>query len=73
MPPLIGAKLGPFQRKAVGQVEGYVLVQEIWDTTAPDLPWCAWPRGSRMEPHVGRNVVMYRSEAAALGLVPKAN
>ena len=70
---MIGAKPGPYERKAIGAVDGYVLVQEIWDTTAKDCPFSPWPRGRQLPQHVGRNVVMYRKEAESLGLVARAN
>lgn len=73
MTQIIGAKPGPYQRKVVALADGYVLVQEVWDTAAPDLPFCSWPRGAQMPPHIARNITMYRKEAEELGLVPKAN
>ena len=69
----IGAKPGPYQRKVLGVADGYVMVQEIWATDSADCPFCAWPRGAQMPPHIARNITMSRKEAEELGLVPKAN
>ena len=46
-----------------------VLVQETWDTSARDVPFCAWPRGTPMAPQCQRVVPMFRSEAKKLGLI----
>jgi hypothetical protein len=60
---------GPERRQAVGLDGDFVLVEEIWNSAAPDFPMCALPRGAAMPPQVGRRIVMYRAEAKQLGLL----
>lgn len=50
-----------------------VAVMQDWDTTAKDVPFCAWPRGSFLPPLMHRKVYMHPREAEDLGLMPRAN
>jgi hypothetical protein len=63
------ARSGLIHRQAVHVDGNVVLVQETWDTSARDVPFCAWPRGTPLVAQCQRVVPMSRSEAVKLGLI----
>lgn len=66
----IPARVGPAERRAIAEDGDFILVREVWPSSAADLPFCILPRGSKPAgPYVQRTVVMYRSEAQAEGLI----
>ena len=68
-------RTGLIERKAVAidSRRQLVIVQEVWDWTAHDSPFCPWPRGSALMNPCPRQITMFRAEAEKLGLLPRTN